>query len=152
NYLIMVLTPDAFEGDRRVLRDEWLTARRAGCRVLPVEEHNAIRFSDPAVPTWLRKLDCYNLDDTNHSAKLLNDLRTTPEQKPVPHNVEFPARFVPRQQEMDQVISILTRDDESDRTATVAALIGAGGFGKTSLAKAVCYEDDILARYTDGVL
>ena len=31
NYLIMVLTPDAFEEDRRVLRDEWLTART--CRL-----------------------------------------------------------------------------------------------------------------------
>jgi MoxR-like ATPase len=32
------------------------------------------------------------------------------------------------------------------------ALRGAGGFGKTSVAKAVCFEDEILARYTDGVL
>jgi hypothetical protein len=55
--LIMLLTPDDFEGERRVLRDEWLSARRRGCRVLPVHEAKAIDFDSPKLPPWLRKLD-----------------------------------------------------------------------------------------------
>ena len=150
--LIMLLTPDAFEGERRVLRDEWLTARRRGCRVLPVHEAKAIDFDSPKLPPWLRKLDCYNLGDPNHRAKLLNDLRTTPELRKIPHNVEFPTYFVPRDDEMRTILDALTGTEGGVRVALTTALLGAGGFGKTTLAKAVCFDDDVLARYTDGVL
>ena len=152
-YLIMVLTPDAFEGDRQVLRNEWLTARRRGCAVLPVFDGDSlVNFSSPTVPAWLKKLDCYNLDDANQRAKLVNDLRTTPEYRPIPHNVEFPAHFVRREEEMAAVLSALTSPSGGGRMAITTALRGAGGFGKTTLAKALCFEDSVLARYTDGVL
>src|SRR4051812_28439100 len=36
SHLVMVLTPDILEGDRRVLRQEWYTARRVGTCVIPV--------------------------------------------------------------------------------------------------------------------
>src|SRR6516225_3016524 len=136
--LIMVLTPDAFEGERRVLRDEWLTARRRGCRVLPVHEAETIDFDSSKLPAWLRKLDCYNLDDPNDRAKLLNDLRTTPELRKIPHTVEFPAYFVPRDKEMRAIRDALTITEGGVRIALTTALLGAGGFGKTTLAKAVC--------------
>jgi NB-ARC domain/APAF-1 helical domain len=111
-----------------------------------------VDFSNPAVPGWLRKLDCYDLDDADHRAKLVNDLRTTPEPRPIPHNVEFPAHFVRRDEEMAAVVSALTTPSGSARVAITTALRGAGGFGKTMLAKALCFENAVLTRYTDGVL
>jgi len=152
-YLIMIVTPDAFESDRAVLRDEWLTARRRGCAVLPVFSGlTRIDFSSSVVPPWLKKLDCYDLDDANHLAKLFNDLRSTPEPRIVPHNVEFPTNFVRRDDEMAAFISLLTASSGGTRAAMITALTGAGGFGKTMLAKALCFEDAVLARYTAGVL
>lgn len=152
HYLLMVLTPDAFAGDRLVLRDEWLTARRRGCQVLPVYSRAyLIDFSSPSVPAWLKKLDCYDLDNDNDREKLINDLRRTPQLRPVPHNVEFPSRFVEREREMRQIVEALCADGGA-RIAITTAIQGAGGFGKTTLAKAVCFDDAVLTRYTDGVV
>ena len=152
-FLLMVLSPDAFVGERAVLRNEWLTARRRGCHVLPVYASGTspIDFASPAVPAWLTQLDCYDLDRPNDADRLLNDLRSTPSIRPVPHNVEFPAHFVRRERELRELVAQLGTTDGA-RVAITAALQGAGGFGKTTLARAVCFEDEVLARYTDGVL
>lgn len=153
HYLIMILTPDAFEEDRQVLRNEWLTARRRGCAVLPVfSQTNPIDFTSASVPAWLKQLDCYDLDNSNHCLKLINDLRTTPQFRPIPHHVEFPSHFVRREKEMAAALVGLTSATEGTRVAIITSLCGAGGFGKTTLAKALCFEDAVLARYTDGVL
>ena len=153
HYLIMILTPDAFEGDRQILRDEWLTARRRGCAVIPVfSQTNPIDYASSSVPAWLKQIDCYDLDNNNYHLKLLNDLRTTPQFCPIPHHVEFPSHFVRRENEMAAALVALTSATGCTRMSMITALCGAGGFGKTTLAKALCFEDALLARYTDGVL
>lgn len=151
-YLVMVLTPDAFTDDRTVLRNEWLTARRRGCRILPVFEAGAIDFNDLCTPAWLRKLDCYDLDNQNQCIKLISDLHITPDERRVPHNVEFPRDFVRREREMREIVEALLSEKTGRRVSLTTAFRGAGGFGKTTLAKAICHEDEVLACYTDGVL
>ena len=39
-----------------------------------------------------------------------------------------------------------------DPVAITAALRGAGGYGKTTLARAVCYNEDIQTAFDDGIL
>jgi len=95
HYLVMVLTPDAFRGDREVLRGEWLTARRRGVPVLPA--FRGLDWEDEAIPPWLGRLHCHDLENGNERQKLLNSLRSPPGQVVrMPHNVEFPPQFVPR--------------------------------------------------------
>jgi NB-ARC domain len=110
------------------------------------------RFLKSQGSPWLGKLDCYDLDNDNRRQKLLNDLRTTPHVRPIPHNVESPAHYVRREHEVQQLVRMLMAAPAGDRVAITTALRGAGGFGKTTVAKAVCFEDEVLARYTDGVL
>lgn len=149
NYLIMVLTPDAFDSDRHILRNEWLTARRRGCSVLPIFTRSShVDFSSKTVPSWLKKLDCYDLGNATHCSRFIENLRTTPEFRPIPHNVEFPTHYVSREEEMAVTLHALTNSPEGARVA----IRGAGGFGKTTLAKALCFKEDILAFYTDGVI
>ena len=150
-YLVMVLTADAFRGDREVLRSEWLTARRRGVPILPV--FRGLDWKDEAVPRWLSRLHCHDLDNDNDRQKLLNALRSPPRQVVrVPHNVEFPPKFVPRPREQEAAVKLLTESGGSSGVALTTVLLGAGGFGKTTLARAICFDDRVIATFTDGVL
>ena len=42
--------------------------------------------------------------------------------------------------------------DRGQPVAITTALTGAGGFGKTTLATALCHDDDILENFDDGIL
>jgi NB-ARC domain/WD domain, G-beta repeat/APAF-1 helical domain len=110
-----------------------------------------------------------NTYDTPHSfaARLKSDLRTllaakfgsegTPvgglksHQKRVPMMApEPPADFVARPAEFEVLKKRLL--DGSDAVAITAALKGAGGYGKTTLAKKLGHDDQIKAAYFDGIL
>jgi WD40 repeat protein len=62
-----------------------------------------------------------------------------------------PEDFVPRPHEFNQLLAHLCSSD-SGPVAITAALAGAGGFGKTTLAKAICYDERVQAAFPAGVL
>ena len=65
---------------------------------------------------------------------------------------ELPADFVARPKEFDALKARLL-DPEGDSVAGItAALRGAGGYGKTTLAKALARDPDIQDAYFDGIL
>ncbi len=65
---------------------------------------------------------------------------------------EPPPDFVPRPKEFDAVKRQLL-DAKGDSVAAItAALRGAGGYGKTTLAKALAHDRDIQDAYFDGIL
>ena len=65
---------------------------------------------------------------------------------------EPPADFVARPKEFDALKARLL-DPEGDSVAGItAALRGAGGYGKTTLAKALAHDPDIQDAYFDGIL
>ena len=65
---------------------------------------------------------------------------------------EPPADFVPRPREFDALKEQLL-DAKGDAVAGItAALRGAGGYGKTTLAKALAHDPDIQDAYFDGIL
>jgi hypothetical protein len=65
---------------------------------------------------------------------------------------DLPIGFVQREKEFDQLRSFLLDPDRRGPVAITTALTGAGGFGKTTLAAALCHDDAILQAFGDGIL
>lgn len=145
-YLILVITPAALASP--LVRREWRYARQRGAAVYPVQA-GAIDFG--ALPRWMRSVHFYDL--ANEWPKFVNDLNTRPERVRVPFMVEdLRADFVPREREMDLLAGQLLDRERGEPVAITAALRGAGGFGKTALARALCHEPAIQDAFDDGIL
>lgn len=106
------------------------------------------------MPRWLRDKHFYDLANRLQWRKFLNDLNTRCEVPRVPFMVEeLPADFVARPEEFEQLRALLCNQEDDDKPIVMtAALRGAGGYGKTTLAKALCHHEDIQEVYDDGIL
>lgn len=62
-----------------------------------------------------------------------------------------PDHFVKRPAEYEKIINHLIRD-KSMKNSRIVSIHGAGGFGKTTLAKAVCHDARIRGAFSDGIL
>jgi WD40 repeat protein len=65
---------------------------------------------------------------------------------------DLPNDFVPRPREFEQLIAHLLDEQRGKPIAITAALRGAGGYGKTMLAKALCHDERIRWAFDDGIL
>lgn len=65
---------------------------------------------------------------------------------------DLPDHFVPRPDECEKLITCLFDERREEPVAITAALRGAGGYGKTTLAKAVCHDERIQEAFHDGIL
>ena len=64
---------------------------------------------------------------------------------------ELPPGYVPRLQEFKALKDSLLREGTGRLTAMTSALKGAGGYGKTTLAQALCLDPDIRRAFPDGI-
>ena len=95
---------------------------------------------------------------TSKTASDVRRLLRRHERRRVPH--DFPIfmaealrpDFVPRPREYDQLIVKLLHEDRQSPTAITAALRGAGGYGKTILARALCHDERVRKAFSDGIL
>jgi len=62
------------------------------------------------------------------------------------------ANFIQRDSEYNKLVEYLLNNQSDNPVAITTALRGAGGFGKTTLAKAVCHEPEIIEKFSDGIL
>lgn len=144
--MVLVFTEGALRS--QVVADEWLYARRVGTPIVPVVLSDDIfrrRNPDgtPIVPRWLDRLDALVLDENGpdfalHWERLLAILLHPPSRHPVPFTApRLPDQYVPRtMQEVQIMARILGRDGLTPLPGRTA-LIGAPGFGKSTLAQAV---------------
>jgi WD40 repeat protein len=65
---------------------------------------------------------------------------------------DLPKGYVPRPEAFDKIKRLLLNRESQRTTAITTALRGAGGFGKTTLASALCHDPDIQAAFPDGIL
>lgn len=64
----------------------------------------------------------------------------------------LPDDYVHRPEEFNRLKRSIMRKDGQSLTAITSALKGAGGYGKTTVAKALCHDPEILASFPDGII
>ncbi len=154
-FMALVLTPNALASD--TVRKEWRYARQEGVCVYPIKGSPDLDFD--ALPRWMRSAHFYDLGTIENNLegpewpKFVNDLKTRCQTKRVPFMVEdLPEGFVPRPDEFDQLVKLLIDERREEPVAITAALKGAGGYGKTTMAKALCHDQRIQDAFDDGIL
>jgi WD40 repeat protein len=151
SYLVMVVTPDAFDEERRILRREWYTARNAGTCVIPVKGVRDMDLDD-ALPRWLKSRHVIDLDQPKEMRTMIEQLQGECKVERVPFMVEdLPVNYTPRSKLNDDLLTRLLSGAEP-RVGVTAALRGAGGFGKTVLARSICHDDRVIAAFEHGIL
>ena len=148
-YMVLVMTPAAMRSD--MVRREWRLARREGVCVLPVIAWPDLDFQ--SLPNWMRAAHFADPDILEEWTRFIRTLEGPCHEKRVPFMAEdLPEDFVERPQEYNELVTSLLNKDHGGAIAITAALRGAGGYGKTTLAKAICHDEDILEAFYDGIL
>ncbi|NIA12173.1 MAG: TIR domain-containing protein, partial [Nitrospiraceae bacterium] len=148
-YMVLVMTPAAMSSD--MVRKEWRLARQEGVCVLPVIAAPCLDIT--SLPHWMGALQFTDPDTPEEWTRFIRTLEGPCHEKRVPFMVEdMPEDFVQRSYEFNELVSSLLDCERGDAIAITAALRGAGGYGKTTLAKALCHDERILEAFYDGIL
>jgi hypothetical protein len=146
-YMVMVMTRAALAS--RVCGREWRYARQVGTCVVPVKADPDLDFA--AMPSWMRSADFVDLTVPERRERFFELLRGPCRAVRVPQMAERPpADFVMRSEAFDALKGRLLEGGEP--VAITAALKGAGGFGKTTLAQALCHDDDVQEAFHHGIV
>jgi hypothetical protein len=146
-FMVLAMTPVAMQSE--TVRKEWHYARRVGVCVYPIKAAPTLDFS--SVPRWMNSLHFYDLD--HEWQKFINDLKTRCQEPRVAFMCkDLPTDFVPRPNEFDALIRKLLDERREEPIAITVALRGAGGYGKTTLALALCHDLRIQDAFDDGIL
>jgi WD40 repeat protein len=147
-FLLLVMTPAAMTSENT--RREWRSARQRGVCVYPVmASKEQLDFTQ--LPGWMRKAQFY--DPELEWPKLLAHLRRGCRATRVPFMAPaLPPNHVARDEENEALVAWLLRPDAAAPVAITTALRGAGGFGKTTLAAAVCHDERVIEAFDDGIL
>lgn len=151
--MVLCMSPAALASP--VVTQEWRYARQVGTRVIPVVAAN-VDFQ--TVPRWMKKFDWpdFRPGAPEHDLiwpKFVHQLNTTYERQRLPFTVpDLPSQFVQRPAELSSLIRLLLDETRENPVAITTALQGGGGFGKTTLALAICHEDDVINAFSDGIL
>jgi NB-ARC domain/TIR domain len=145
-HFVLIVTPAALGSP--VVRQEIRLARQEGKTVSPIKGPGLGELGK--LPRWLGQI--YDLELAEHRTTLTRVLQDQSRQKRVAMMApEPPADFVQRPSEFNALKKQLL-DAKGDAVAITAALRGAGGYGKTTLAKALAHDPDIQDAYFDGIL
>ncbi|RSH89957.1 hypothetical protein EHS25_001943 [Saitozyma podzolica] len=152
--MVLVVTSGAVGS--RVVFDEWSHARAVGTPVFPVAFDDAIVTR---LPDWLSKVEVLRLDPAypEHEqarARLYTQLDNPPLRRPRPFTApHMPTHFVPREAKFEEIVSALLDPTKTRRgDLGVVVLHGGGGFGKSTIARAICHDKRVRAVFDDGVL
>ena len=147
-FMVLVATPAAMAS--KTVQKEWRYARQQGVWVYPVKvPASPVEFG--AMPRWMSDGHFYDLDKEWQT--FLNDLQKTDRPPNVPFMPpDMPEHFVERPDHFNALVEQLLDDERDNPVAITTSLTGAGGFGKTTLAAAICHDEDVQTAFDDGVL
>ena len=119
--------------------------------MIPVIGAKGIDFD--SLPGWMRRAHFVDPDEPDQWRRFVRTLEAPCKATRVPFMVDdLPDNFVARPTELDALIGQLLDQSREEPVAITAALRGAGGYGKTTLARAICHDERIQNAYHDGVL
>ena len=145
-----------------IVSKEWNYARERGKRIIPVIADNVFDHPDVisgnfTIPNWMRRANWMDFRKEQPEAALIWNrfvltlkLPYSPRRAIVTRKQnELPRNYVPRPEKLESVIRALV--DDSDPMADSVAIWGAGGYGKTTLAKAITGDLRISGAFDEGV-
>ncbi len=148
-YMVLVMTQASLAS--LIVRKEWRQARQEGVGVIPVFGQSNLDLSQ--LPRWMRDVHWVNTDVPEQWTRFLRTLESPHERTRVPFMADdLPAGYVPRLKEFEELAGSLLDPEQENPIAITAALKGAGGYGKTTLAKALCHDERIQEAFYDGIL
>jgi hypothetical protein len=110
------------------------------------------------LPAWMRREEVFDIDpardrDQERWRSLVLGLRGDGRAKRTPYmQGDLSADFVPRPDEYQPLKAAVLAEAPNRTVALTTALLGAGGYGKTTLANALCRDDDVRFEFFDGIL
>jgi hypothetical protein len=147
-YLVLVMTQGSMNSPTVI--KEWRLARQEGVCVVPVIASQGLDFG--TLPKWMGSMHFVDPEIPDQWKRFIHTLESPCTAQRVPFMVEnLPENFVSRPHEYDETIAILLDKKPEDKAIT-AALCGTGGYGKTTLAKALCHDERIQEEFHDGIL
>ncbi|MBI5931918.1 MAG: TIR domain-containing protein [Chloroflexi bacterium] len=147
DFLVLVMTRRAVESPN--VGREWRYAKTQGVVVYPVIADPDIEMD--RLPRWMSTAHWYNLE--RQWTRFVDDLREKHSVTRVPFMAAaLPINFVERPAEFNYLKAALRDRTKANTVAISSALTGAGGFGKTTLAIALCHDEDIQADFHGGIL
>jgi len=158
-FLIIVMTPGAIVSPNT--QDEWREARLKGVIVYPVKGAPDSELDYASLPNWIRKAHFFDVGtytdegwrDGKEWSTFVNYLKSDRQPVRVPFMApELPVGFVARTRELEQLLTLLLAPARGKLVSLTTALHGAGGYGKTTLATALCHDQRIKEAFDDGVL
>jgi TIR domain len=131
-HVLLAVTPGALASE--VVRREWRYARQQGRCVVPVTKGGTAGLDLANLAGWMRRAHFVDVDVPEQWTRLVRTLEGPCTVHRVPLMVEPPHHFVPRPAEYERLKRALL-DGRGEPVAITAALKGAGGYGKTTLAR-----------------
>jgi WD40 repeat protein len=150
-HMVLVVSRDALAS--KVVRDEWRFARREGVQVSPLLVPDKLGAADfDAMPGSMKAQHFFDIGKPEHAERLIAGLKGPSRQVRAPQMAPEPeAHFVLRTDEGDRLLALLI-EGENAAVGITAALRGAGGYGKTQLARWLAHQEAIEDAFYDGIL
>jgi WD40 repeat protein len=148
-HLVLILTPRALRSDW--VKREWTHARMVGRKVSPVLADPTLKPDD--LPGWIRRTDVYDISEPERWTRLVRVLEGPGDTRHVPYmSGDLPEDFVPRPIEYAALKQAVLTTQSGTAVGITTALRGAGGYGKTVLANALCHDPEVRFEFSDGIL
>lgn len=147
-HLLLVLTPAALRSE--VVLREWRYARQEGVCVVPVQ---GAGLAFDQLPWWIRRQHIARPAGREQFERLVRTLQGPCRRERVPLMLaELPDDHVPRPRIAAQALAALVSKKRGEPKPGVVALVGAGGYGKSTLADALGHDPRIQEAWAEGML
>jgi TIR domain/NB-ARC domain len=129
---------------------EWRQARQFGRKVSPILADRTIKRSE--LPPWIRRAEVFDIAEPERWRMLVRVLEGPGEVRRISFwSGDLPHSFVPRPIEYAKLKkAVLSKAGTAE--GTTVGLVGAGGYGKTTLANKLCRDEGVRFKFDDGIL